>query len=433
MKVNQSFIFNMETEKVKMLEKSQFIKELIGIIAKKNNKVIDITEVKRLNNLSYKEIAEKYSNKVFTKLTVGIYCVKIDAKNILGCLIDKSIEDFKKIYEKSKNKQVKDKNNILKHELSHKIDSNKILNIKQGNAVTIDSLDEQIEANKIISNKLRNMEVNKMLVKNYVRKAAVVGIAAVAGMSLFACKKTEAPIPKADIRIDVDADISDGNKINEKEVIVKGKLENLSIKNIQGDINGNATATVEKDNETWHIRYKNGSIESINNEKGIRLVLNEEDKTKTVEQLINEINSNSDRISDRLNNNSGNVTITPEEAARGKTVENTRRTVNEYGVTIYGKPISEQEAINKGLNSEIGIKNDKKRGRDVKYTEYYSDAYGGKVYIATVVDTGGIEIFNEKGEKFLAGKKPQNDIEVGLANYRMGNAMAEAIDRTYNK
>ena len=127
------------------------------------------------------------------------------------------------------------------------------------------------------------------------------------------------------------------------------------------------------------------------------------------------------------------VTITPEEAARGKTVENTKRTVNEYGITIYGKPISENEAVSKGLNSEIGIKNDKKRGREVKYTEYYSDAYGGKVYIATVVDTGGIEIFNEKGDSFIAGKKPQNDIEVVLANYRMGNAMAEAIDRTYKK
>ena len=125
-----------------------------------------------------------------------------------------------------------------------------------------------------------------------------------------------------------------------------------------------------------------------------------------------------------------NVTITPEEAARGKTIENTKKTVNEYGVTIYGKPISEQEVLSRGLRSEIGLKNDKKDGINVTYTEYYSDSYGGKVYISTVVDTGSIEIFNEKGQRFLAGKKPQNDIEVGLANYRMGNAMAEAIDRS---
>ena len=127
------------------------------------------------------------------------------------------------------------------------------------------------------------------------------------------------------------------------------------------------------------------------------------------------------------------ITITPEEAARGKTIENTKRTVNEYGVTIYGKPISEQEVLSRGLRSEIGLKNDKKDGINVTYTEYYSDSYGGKVYISTVVDTGSIEIFNEKGQRFLAGKKPQNDIEVGLANYRMGNAMAEAIDRSVNK
>ena len=127
------------------------------------------------------------------------------------------------------------------------------------------------------------------------------------------------------------------------------------------------------------------------------------------------------------------VTITSEEAARGKTVENTKRTVNEYGITIYGKPISENEAVSKGLNSEIGLKNDKKDGINTVYTEYYSEAYGGKVYIETVVDTGAIQVFNENGKAFLSGKKPQNDIEVALSNYRMGNAMAEAIDKTYKK
>ena len=105
----------------------------------------------------------------------------------------------------------------------------KPLIVNKDNVIKIDSLEEQKETNKIISNKLRNLEVNKMLVKNYVRKAAVVGIAAVAGMSLFACKKAETPLPKADIRIDVDADISDGNKINEKEELTKGT--NLKDKN----------------------------------------------------------------------------------------------------------------------------------------------------------------------------------------------------------
>ena len=121
------------------------------------------------------------------------------------------------------------------------------------------------------------------------------------------------------------------------------------------------------------------------------------------------------------------------EEARGKTVENTKRTVNEYGITIYGKQISENEAVSKGLNSEIGIENDKERGIEKVYTEYYSDAYGGIVYISTIKDNGSIKIYDENGNSFIAGKKLQNDIEVALSNYRMGNAMAEAIDKTYKK
>ena len=126
------------------------------------------------------------------------------------------------------------------------------------------------------------------------------------------------------------------------------------------------------------------------------------------------------------------VTITPEEAARGKTVENTKRTVNEYGITIYGKPISENEVISKGLNSEIGIKNDKKRGRVVKYTEYYSEVQGSIIYLATVVDTGSKEYFNKDGIRIgTGGSESANvDIEKILANVKMGNAMAEAIDRS---
>ena len=127
------------------------------------------------------------------------------------------------------------------------------------------------------------------------------------------------------------------------------------------------------------------------------------------------------------------VTITPEEAARGKTVENTKRTVNEYGITIYRKPISENEAVSKGINSEIGIKNDKKDGIEKIYTEYYSDAYGGVVYISTIKDNGSIKIYDKNGNSFIAGKKLQNDIEVALSNYRMGNSMAEAIEKNYKK
>ena len=64
-----------------------------------------------------------------------------------------------------------------------------------------------------------------MLVKNYVKKAAVVGIAAVAGISLFACKKAEAPVPKADIRIDVDANLGDGTILTKTYVFKRLKIK----------------------------------------------------------------------------------------------------------------------------------------------------------------------------------------------------------------
>ena len=69
--------------------------------------------------MSYKDIAEKYSiknNNMFTKLTTGIYCAKIDQEHTLGLLIDKSIEDFKKIYEKSKKNKLQ---NLTKYKYNY--------------------------------------------------------------------------------------------------------------------------------------------------------------------------------------------------------------------------------------------------------------------------------------------------------------------------
>lgn len=145
---------------------------------------------------------------------------------------------------------------------------------------------------------------------------------------------------------------------------------------------------------------------------------------------INQIDPNYQEkinIGDKRNYNeqTTNIQITPEEAAKGKTVENTKRTVNEYGNTIYGRKLSENEPMYSKIE-------DKDPGKwTYTYTEYYSDAYGGKVYIKTTDKSGGIVVYNENGKEFIAGKKPQNDLEVVLANYRMGNAMADAIKKTY--
>ena len=86
---------------------------------------------------------------------------------------------------------------------------------------------------------------------------------------------------------------------------------------------------------------------------------NNSDKYVTFDENlpVNELIKQKQEVYKTMNEN---ITITPEEAARGKTIENTKRTVNEYGVTIYGKPISEQEVLSRGLRSEIGLKNDKK-------------------------------------------------------------------------
>lgn len=129
------------------------------------------------------------------------------------------------------------------------------------------------------------------------------------------------------------------------------------------------------------------------------------------------------------------ITITPEEAARGKTVENTKRTVNEYGITIYGKEIGENAALSKGLVNKYDIKEDKEDGVTRIYTEYYSDAYGGLIYLSTNAKSGGKVYYNSDGVEIGSGsaKSANVDIETILANVKMGNAMAEAIDRTYKK
>ena len=195
------------------------------------------------------------------------------------------------------------------------------------------------------------------------------------------------------------------NKVIKKgAIVIAASLATMSLFGCNSKVEGNKTYTT----------YPIDQDEQISN--GDKIVT-KEDKTN----LGNEIQQN--------------ITISPEEAARGKTVENTKRTVNEYGITIYGKPISEAEVISKGLRSEIGIKNDKKDGVNIAYTEYYSEVQDNIIYLATVIDTGSREYFNKDGVRIGSGssKSANVDIEKILANVKMGNAMAEAIDRSINK
>ena len=123
------------------------------------------------------------------------------------------------------------------------------------------------------------------------------------------------------------------------------------------------------------------------------------------------------------------ITITPEEAARGKTIENTKRTVNEYGITIYGRKIDKTEPI----YSKIEDKDP--QGFAYTYTEYYSDVQGSIIYLKINDKSGGKVYYNLDGVKIGSGSAASAnvDIEKILANVKMGNAMAEAIDRTYKK
>ena len=158
MKTNQSFIFNKQTEEIKIVEKPQFIKELCGIIAKKTDKVLSLTEVKKMNNLSYAEIIQEFDN-CFNKVTKGIYVVKLNDNNVLVCLLDKTIEDFQKVY-----KKIKSNNSNSKVEKAES--NNTEVNLRE---------------------KSKEIKVDKEMVKKNIKRAAIAVVASLSAMSLFAC------------------------------------------------------------------------------------------------------------------------------------------------------------------------------------------------------------------------------------------------------
>ena len=177
-----------------------------------------------------------------------------------------------------------------------------------------------------------------MLVKNYVKKAAIVGIAAVAGMSLFACKKAEAPIPKADIRIDVDADISDGNKINEKEVKTQKNVDNAN--NVNDTTNNGEINKVGANNSVN--KGKNGeNIENDTNNK------TEETKEGTIN--VGSIDINTSKTYDN----------TAEIEVESKKMLNKGLPTNSYGYTKedIDKMQIPQEMLDLSGNTEKEIKN----------------------------------------------------------------------------
>ena len=113
MKTSQTFLYDKSSGNIEFIEKSKFLKEIILIISKKNNKIFNIKEINQLNNCTYKEIIQKF-NTYFNKLTTGIFAIKMNENISIICLIDKTIVDFEKFCKKNKLKYGKEVKNLEK-------------------------------------------------------------------------------------------------------------------------------------------------------------------------------------------------------------------------------------------------------------------------------------------------------------------------------
>ena len=99
-----------------------------------------------------------------------------------------------------------------------------------------------------------------------IKEMVIVSFAVVAGISLFACKKAEV-LDKPTIKIDVDADISDGNKINEKEVKTQINNGNNGAKEGVNKTDSNTNNSVNKGKNGENIE-KDTNNSSNNSNKG---------------------------------------------------------------------------------------------------------------------------------------------------------------------
>lgn len=147
------------------------------------------------------------------------------------------------------------------------------------------------------------------MVKNNVKRMAIVWIVTVAGISLFACKKSEV-LDKPTIKIDVVAEINDGNNINEKEVKMQINNGNNGAKEGVNKTDGNTNNSVNIN------KGKNGeNIENDTNKKA------EETKDGTIN--VGSIDINTAKTYDN----------TAEIEAQSKKTLNKGLPTNSYGYT----------------------------------------------------------------------------------------------------
>ena len=129
MKTSQTFFYNEENGNIQYLDKRGFIGELCIVISKKDKNILCLDEIKKIYNLSYKDIVKKFE-KVFKRLDTNIYGLKVQPKLGLICLIDKSTEDFEKYCKKNKLKFGQEVSNINKKNLFTKEGKCDIINYK---------------------------------------------------------------------------------------------------------------------------------------------------------------------------------------------------------------------------------------------------------------------------------------------------------------
>lgn len=186
MKTSLTFLYDNKTGNIQYIDKTRFIKEFCGSLSQKNNKIIDLQEVKKLNSSTYRDILKKY-DKSFLKLSPGIQSTKLNQNIQLILLLDKTTEDFEKYCKKNNWKfgqEVEKLNNIsddIKLNLSLLKNKKKSQESpqKQGIIYSKEKVSLNDSLQKIWQYKPKETkEELKMKNKNIVKKVAVASLAA---------------------------------------------------------------------------------------------------------------------------------------------------------------------------------------------------------------------------------------------------------------
>lgn len=171
MKTSQTFFYNEENGNIQYLDKRGFIGELCIVISKKDKNILCLDEIKKIYNLSYKDIVKKFE-KVFKKLDTNIYGLKIQPKLGLICLIDKSTEDFEKYCKKNKLKFGQEVTNINKKNLFTKEGKCDIINYKpKESKEELKTMNKKLVKRVAIASLAALMTIPSLTINNYAADA----------------------------------------------------------------------------------------------------------------------------------------------------------------------------------------------------------------------------------------------------------------------